>query len=226
MMRLVIGNQTYSSWSLRGWLAVKASGLPFETICLPLRTDEFATRIFEFSPSGKVPCLIDGDTHIWDSLAILDYLDRKCADVAYWPEALPAYGLARAMTAEFHSGFQALRSACAYNLSMVVDGFEVSDAVAADVARIEDLWTECRTRFGADGPYLFGTWSAADMVYAPVAGRFDTYGLGTTDLVRAYCEAVRSHPHMTEWIEGAKAEAPSAEYGDVPKGRLVPGFQG
>lgn len=225
-MQIVLGNKTYSSWSLRGWLAVKASGLAFEEIVLRLRTDDFRDRIGALSPTGLVPCLIDGETSVWDSLAIIDYLDRKAPQAHFWPNEISAYGMARSVAAEMHSGYQALRQACPYNLAMDVPGFKPNEATRADVARISELWLACRARFGESGPYLFGAWSAADMMFAPVVGRFQTYGLSEDPTVLAYMEAVHAHPHMLEWIEAARSEAPAPEYGDLPQGVLRDGFRG
>jgi glutathione S-transferase len=224
-MRLVIGNRTYSSWSLRGWLAVRASGADFEEIFLPLRTDEFRTRIWDLSPTGLVPCLITGDLKVADSLAILDYLDKVHPEASLWPKDLPAFGAAKSIVSEMHSGFRFLRMNCPMNLRTSLPGFLPDDDTRKDVETIIDRWTHCRKTFGVGGPFLFGTWSAADIMFAPVVTRFETYGLSDDPLVLAYARAVLDHPHMKEWIEGAMKEPPSGEYDDFPVGTLRDGFR-
>lgn len=224
-MRLVIGNRTYSSWSLRGWLAVKASGVSFEEIFLPLRTDEFGARISDYSPSNLVPCLIDGDSTVWDSLAIIDYLDKVVPGRGFWPDEPQAYGLARSIVAEMHSGFRPLRSSCPMNLRISLPDFSPDKETRQDIAAIVDRWNRCRSAYGEGGPFLFGTWSAADIMFAPVVTRFDTYALTDDALALDYMEAVLSHPHMAQWIEDAKREPAASEYDDLPRGKLRSGFQ-
>jgi glutathione S-transferase len=225
-MKLVIGNRTYSSWSLRGWLAVKASGTPFEEIFLPLRTDEFRARIRDYSPTGLVPCLIDGESVVPDSLAIIDYLDRAVPGATFWPDDLAAYGEARAIVAEMHSGFRPLRMNCPMTLRASIHDFEPDEDTRVDIDTIVARWTHARANHGQGGPFLFGTWSAADIMYAPVVTRFDTYGLSDDPVALAYIEAVLAHPHMVEWIEAAKLEPPAAElYNDLPVGTLREGFR-
>lgn len=224
-MKLVIGNRTYSSWSLRGWLAVRASGVDFEEIFLPLRTDEFRTRIWDYSPTGLVPCLIDGETTVPDSLAIIDYLDKAVPDCSFWPEELSAYGTARSVVAEMHSGFRPLRMNCPMTLRASIPDFKPDEDTRKDIETIVSRWNHCRKTHGSDGPFLFGAWGAADMMYAPVVTRFDTYGLSNDPVALDYMKAVLAHPHMVEWTEAAKLEPPASDlYNDLPVGTLRDGF--
>lgn len=214
-MKLFLGNKAYSSWSLRGWLAAKASGLPFEEVMVPLFQADWETRRdeAEFAASGgKVPILWDQDDSgqdvvVWDSLAIIDYLnDRTSGTRGYWPTDLPARGMARAIAAEMHSSFAALRTECTMNIRQLYPPAPVSEETAHDVARILQIWAEARARFGGEGEFLFGDWSAADMMYAPVVTRFATYAISVPPFAAAYMQAVILHPHMQEWIGAAQAE--------------------
>ena len=213
MLKLIIGNRTYSSWSLRGWLACKLSGLPFDTDVIPMDTPAWESGAAKgLLPAGKVPVLWDGDVAVWDSLAITDWLaDQATASgdhARFWPEAPAARALARSMAAEMHSGFQALRGACAMNLQRDYPDYAAPPEVLADVARVDALWSEARTRFGANtpDPFLFGEFSAADVMYAPVVTRCKTFGLPLGVTSAAYVAAVLAHPWMTEWTTAARAE--------------------
>ena len=229
MLKLLIGNRTYSSWSLRGWLACKQSGLPFDTEVVPMDTPEWVDGSAKGRlPSGKVPVLWDGDTAVWDSLAIIDWLaDRvrtaRLSRGQFWPGNLAARALARSMSAEMHSGFAALRSACPMNLQQDFPGFTAAADVAADVARIDALWTSARTRFHSidlahEGPFLFGTFSAADIMFAPVVTRIRTYGLKLGDVGAAYVAEVAAHPWLVEWTAAARAETYPFDRYAVPGG--------
>ena len=217
MLKLIIGNRAYSSWSLRGWLACKQSALPFETELVPMDTPEWVDGSAKgLLPSGKVPVVWDGDIAVWDSLAIIDWLaDRvRTARISrghFWPHDWAARALARSMCAEMHSGYAALRAGCSMNLKRDFPGYVPSPEVLADVARIDALWTEARTRFHSideahEGPFLFGTLSAADIMFAPVVTRFKTYGIALSDTSAAYRDAILAHPWMVEWTEAARAE--------------------
>jgi glutathione S-transferase len=209
MLKLIIGNKVYSSWSLRGWLAVKQCGLPFEEIVAPLYDDAWKERKAQadLAPSfGKVPMLWDGDIAVWDSLAIIDYLDALTGGDKFWPTDKAALALARSMSAEMHSGYQPLRQACTMNMRHVLPATALSPEVAANVARIVSLWDQARSRFGAGGDYLFGAFGAADIMFAPVVTRFITYSIKLPASARAYIEAVLAHPFMQEWTAGADAE--------------------
>lgn len=206
-MKLVIGNRSYSSWSLRGWLAARQSGLAFETQVVPLYGEnwEEAKRVIpELAPAqGKVPVLWDGAGVVWDSLAILEYLADKVGRDRYWPKADDARAMARAMVAEMHSSFGALRSELPFNLRMAPIAKPLSDAVRADVERILTLWAQARARFGQGGPFLFGTFGAADIFFAPVVVRFRQYGVPVPGFAAAYMDAIWEH----EWLDAWRAAA-------------------
>lgn len=220
MMRLIVGNRTWSSWSLRGWLAAKQSGLPFETVVVPMDTPEWDSGAAKGEmPSGKVPVIWDHGVPVWDSLAIILHLADKAGHDRFWPRETEARALAYAMCAEMHAGFQPLRAGCPMNLKERFPAFAPAPEVMTDVARIETLWRDARTRFGAETgePWLFGRFGAADIMYAPVCTRIDTYHLPVAADTRAYIDAVLAHPWMQEWTCDAKAETfPLARY-------LIPG---
>jgi glutathione S-transferase len=178
-MKLIIGNKAYSSWSLRGWLAAKQSGLHFDEIIVPLFSDGWEERKREgdLAPSsGKVPTLWDGEAVVWDSLAIIDYLADKVGRDRFWPKNEVARGMARSMAAEMHAGYTALRREFPMNTRKTFSDVTISEETRKDAVRILQTWAEARSRFGKDGPYLFGTFSAADIMFAPVVTRFVTYG--------------------------------------------------
>ncbi len=208
-MKLVIGNRAYSSWSMRGWLALKASGAEFEELVVPLFDKEWEERRDgnEFAASaGKVPVLWDGDMVIWDSCAIIEFCaDRYGRDI-YWPEEEAARAMARSMAAEMHSSFPALRRELPMNVRRRVDDHKISEEVKSEMLRIMEIWAQARARFASGGDYLFGQWSAADMMFAPVVTRFVTYKVALPRFAAAYGEAVMHHPHVVEWIELAQDE--------------------
>ena len=209
MLKLIIGNKAYSSWSLRGWLAVKQSGLPFEEITVPLFDEEWEKRRGgdEFAPSdGKVPILWDDKAVIWDSLAIVEWLSDKTGRDRFWPKDEVARGMARSMASEMHSSYENLRRECPMNLRKRVPASDLSPDVAAEIKRILELWAEARARHGGGGPYLFGTFSAADIMFAPVVTRFVTYSVPVPRFAAAYMEAMLDHPWMREWVEAAQEE--------------------
>ncbi len=208
-MKLIIGNKNYSSWSLRGWLAAKQSGLHFEELTVPLYGEDWDAMKAaqgEFQPSaGKVPVLWDGEVVVWDSLAILEYLGDKVGRDRFWPKSDEARGMARAMVAEMHSSYMALRRNCPMNIRARA-AVELSGDTKADIVRILGLWAEARARFGQGGPFLFGTFSAADIFYAPIVSRFLTYGIGVPGFAQTYMQAVWEHDWMQQWIEAAQNE--------------------
>jgi glutathione S-transferase len=203
-LTLVIGTKRWSSWSLRPYMALVAAGIPFDEILVALRQIDTKETILQHSPSGKIPLLIDGAVKVWDSLAILEYLAERFPQARLWPEDSAARALARAVSAEMHSGFQALRSTCPMDVVEDHPLAEVPDDVAADVARIESLWGDCRACFGQGGPFLFGAFTNADAMYAPVVTRLRTYGLTVGPVASAYCDAVVAHPAMARWIAEAR----------------------
>ena len=209
-VKLIIGNKNYSSWSLRGWLAAKQSGLHFEELTVHISGDGWeATKREdgELQPSsGKVPILWDGDVVVWDSLAILEYLADKVGRDRFWPKDDSARGMARAMVAEMHSSYLPLRRALPMNIRKRIEGIELDDDVRTNIVRILGLWAEARARFGKGGPFLFGTFSAADIFYAPVVSRFITYGIGVPGFAMAYMQALWEHDWMQAWVEAAEDE--------------------
>lgn len=218
MMKLIIGNKNYSSWSLRGWLACKQSGLPFEEITVPLYGEEWdRTKLGDdFAPShGKVPILWDGETVIWDSLAIIDWLADKTHRDRFWPKDETARGMARSMAAEMHSSFLAVRQELPMNIRLRLEDKAISAECQADAVRILSLWAEARARFGKQGPFLFGTFGAADILYAPVVTRFRTYGFTLPGFAEAYSEAILEHDWMQQWCAAAVTEDWSIERFDA-----------
>ena len=209
-MKLIIGNKNYSSWSMRGWLAARQSGLPFEELMVPIMGEGWAETkrdIGEMAPSsGKVPILWDDDVVVWDSLAILEYLADKVGRDRFWPKDDSARGMARAMVAEMHSSFRALRREFPMNVRKRVPIEDVSDEAKMDIVRILTLWAEARARFGTSGPFLFGTFGAADIFFAPVVSRFVTYGVGVPGFAQAYMQAMWDHAWMQEWISASEEE--------------------
>ena len=208
MLQLVIGNKNFSSWSLRPWLLLKQAGLPFREIPVRLRQADTKAQILAHSPSGKVPALIDGDLTVWDSLAICEYLAEKASlnHVDLWPADPKARAEARSVSAEMHSGFAALRQHMSMEVAASRPGEGQTPEVLADIARIAALWTSCRERFAAAGPFLFGDFSVADAMYAPVAFRFHTYGVELPPLAAAYRDTLLALPAMQEWAASARAE--------------------
>lgn len=203
---LVIGNKNYSSWSLRPWLFLKHHGIPFNEVRIPLYREDSQSRIAAYSPAGKVPVLVDGDMAVWDSLAILEYLAERFPETAGWPEAPSARAKARALSAEMHSGFQALRTHCGMNCRRLPVPKELPEAAHNDIARIGRIWQECREQNTGGGPWLFGRFTIADAMYAPVALRFHSYRLDADPAAREYVETVLGHPAIAEWIEAGRAE--------------------
>ncbi len=205
-MHLYIANKLYSSWSMRPWLAMRAAGLVFDETVIPLRQSDTAERIRAISPTGKVPVLVDGDVKVWESLAIISYLSDVHPECKFWPDGKVARAHAKAIAMEMHSGFQALRQACPMNLGKRFKTPALSDDLKANVARIEEIWREARTRFGAGGPYLFGDFTAADAMYAPVATRLEAYSIPVAADTRAYIDAIYAHPAFVAWRAAALKE--------------------
>lgn len=209
MLQLVIGDKQLSSWSLRPWILLKHLDVPFEEIRIALDTPRFRDEISRHTPAGRVPVLVDGAVRIWDSIAICEYVNEMSGGTA-WPEDRVARAKARAVSAEMHAGFQALRTA--WSLKAASMGLEVPlDAAArADLARIESMWTGCRRDCAALGPWLFGRYSIADAMYAPIVLRFSTYGATLAGTAREYCEFALRDPWLLEWIDGARQELAEA----------------
>lgn len=209
-MKLIIGNKNYSSWSMRGWLAAKQSGLHFDELTVPIMGEGWAEAkrdMGEMAPSsGKVPILWDEETVVWDSLAILEYLADKVGRERFWPKDDTARGMARAMVAEMHSSFRSMRQELPMNVRKRIALDDVSEDTRQDIVRILTLWAEARARFGKSGPFLFGTFGAADIFYAPVVSRFITYGVGVPGFAQAYMQAIWEHDWTQEWISASEEE--------------------
>jgi glutathione S-transferase len=224
MLKLIIGNKAYSSWSLRGWLAVKQSGLPFEEITVPMFDQDWDKRSAgdEFAPSGgKVPILWDegsdkGAAVIWDSLAIVEWLADKTDRARYWPEDDVARGMARSMAAEMHSSYPNLRRELGMNVRRIFPQRDLAQEVRTEIVRILELWAQARARHGGGGPYLFGTFGAVDIMFAPVVTRFVTYSVPVPRFAAAYMEAILGHEWIREWIEAAQEEPWVIEQYETP----------
>lgn len=203
MYTLYIANKNYSSWSLRPWLLMRAMGIPFEERLVPLEEGSCWDSYRRFAPNGRVPCLHDGATVVWDSLAIVEYLAERHAGV--WPENAETRAWARSVASEMHSGFGALRNRCSMNCGLRVQLAEMPDALQADISRIDEIWSEGLSRFG--GPWLAGpVFCAADAFYAPVAFRVQTFDLPLSDTARAYADRILRHEAMVDWYRAGLAE--------------------
>lgn len=205
MLKLVIGDRNFSSWSLRPWLAAKQAGLPFEEVSVRLRAADTRENILKHSPSGKVPCLFDGSAVVWDSLAICEYLAELAPSL--WPAERVARAEARSVSAEMHAGFTALRQNMGMDICAAKPGQGRTPEVEADIARVITIWESCRSRHAAGGPFLFGAFSIADAMYAPVIWRFVTYAVALPPVAQAWADAVLALPAMRDWQAGALAEA-------------------
>ncbi|BAM89170.1 putative glutathione S-transferase [Bradyrhizobium oligotrophicum S58] len=207
-LKLVIGNKNYSSWSMRPWLALRGCDIAFEEIVIPLYTDDPAdkARILSHSPAGKVPVLIDGAITVWDSLAIIEYLAERFPEAGLWPADAAARAQARSVSAEMHSGFQALRNECPMNLHRPLRPVELSADAKANIARVEEIWRDCRARYGAGGPFLFGRFGGADAMFAPVVTRLHTFAVPVAADTRAYMDTMMAMPAFAEWVKDGLAE--------------------
>ncbi|MGH8396926.1 MAG: glutathione S-transferase family protein [Gammaproteobacteria bacterium] len=212
---LIIGNKVYSSWSLRAWLALKHTGVPFTETVLFMDTPKFKPAILKYSPTGKVPFLKHGSLGIWDSLAICEYLAEQLPAAKLWPEDATARALARSVSAEMHSGFMAIRKNMPFNCRASGRHVNESAELETEINRVTELWRECRKHHGQDGPWLFGRFSIADAMYIPVALRFVTYGTKLDGTARSYLETVQSLRAIREWIAAAKLEKEVIETSEV-----------
>jgi len=227
-LKLIIGNKNYSSWSMRPWIAMKAAGIAFDETVISLYVEGSEAAIRAHSPAGKVPILIDGqgdrEVRVWESLAILEYLAEKFPAAQLWPSEPAARALARAISTEMHAGFVPLRQQCSMNMWRPPARRDLAEDAKANIARIEAMWTEARTRFGAGGPFLFGRFCAADAMYAPIVSRFETYAIDVSAPVAAYMQAVIALPAWQEWRRAALRETwviPKFEY-DWPEVKRLP----
>jgi glutathione S-transferase len=205
-LTLIIGTKRWSSWSLRPWIALREAKLPFKEIVIHLRQSDTKARILEYSPAGKVPVLIDGRDIVWDSLAILDYVAARFPETKLWPRDLSALACARSIAAEMHSGFPDLRRELSMDIGANLPPPDLSPPAAADVERVQAIWRDALSRFGATGPFLFGRFSNADAMYAPVVTRFRTFNIPVDPVCGAYMNAILSLPAMIEWYRAADEE--------------------
>jgi len=206
-LNLVIGNKNYSSWSMRPWLALKANNIAFEEIFIPLYTgDADKERILNFTHSGKVPALIDGDVTIWDSLSIIEYVAERFPQARLWPEDRARRAHARSISAEMHSGFAALRNECGMSLHRPVRAIALSADARANIARIQQIWIECRERYAKSGPFLFGSFGGADAMFAPVVHRFRTYAIEVAPEAEHFMDAMMALAAFQEWTKAGVAE--------------------
>jgi glutathione S-transferase len=203
---LVLGNKNYSSWSMRPWIAMRVAGIEFTDEVIPLDQPETKQKIAAHSGAGRVPVLHHGEITVWESLAILEYLAETWPDAQLWPAAAGARAMARAAASEMHAGFQALRKHCPMNMRRARAPIELPPEVMADVRRIEDIWRTCRDTHGGDGPFLFGRFSNADAMFAPVVNRFEVYAIEVSQASRAYMEAVMALPAWQSWKAAGEAE--------------------
>lgn len=214
-LTLVIGNKTYSSWSLRPWLLLRQAGISFREIRIPLYTSTSREDILRYSPAGKVPVLRDGDVAVWDSLAICEYLAERFPQASMWPQDRQARALARSISAEMHAGFPALRHNMSMNCRRAFPGKGYGAGVRDEIERIQAIWVDCRERYGATGDMLFGHFTVADAMYAPVALRFHTYGVTLPGAAGDYMDSILALPPIQDWIIAARAETetiPQFEY--------------
>ena len=203
---IILANKNYSSWSLRGWLALKATGAEFEEIVVPLREAETRTTLLRHSPSGKAPCLVHGAVTVWESLAIGEYLAEIFPKAGLWPKNAAARAHARAIASEMHAGFIPLRRSLPMNIRAKHNGLAISEDAQQDINRIEAIWRDTRDRFGGEGPFLFGQFGLADAMFAPVAARFVTYGIALGEEASLYRDTIMGHPFLVEWCAAAEAE--------------------
>jgi glutathione S-transferase len=206
-LTLVIGNKNYSSWSLRAWIAMTAVDIPFEEVFVPLARPDTKERIKRYSPAGKVPVLIDGEAVVWESLAILEHLGERFPKARLWPSDSAARAHARSIAAEMHASFAALRGHCPMNLWRPVERLELTPQIDAEVARITEIWRNAREKYGRGGSFLFGDFTAADAMFAPVATRFRTYDIACDKTSHAYVEAVHELAAFKAWRDAALKES-------------------
>lgn len=206
VLKLLIANKNYSSWSLRAWLALRGAGIEFEERLLPFLSPEFEAAFEGLSAPRRVPLLLDGTDAVWDSLAIIEHVAERYPDRPVWPTDRAARMMARSICAEMHAGFQSLRGHMPMNLWRPPEPRAYEEAVAADIARVTDIWREARSRFGGEGPFLFGRFSAADAYYAPVATRLRTYQVPLDDVSAAYVAAIHAQPDFVAWRTEALKE--------------------
>ena len=224
MYKLIIANRNYSSWSLRAWLFLTESNIPFEEVRIPLFTDTWQDEIAEFSSAGRVPVLLDDDITVWDTTARIEYLRNKHSNSVEWPQSERMRAHALSVSAEMHSGFLAIRDELPQNLRArhKLELNQLSDSCRKQIARIDEIWTDCRKRYGDSGEWLFGEYSIADIMFTPVALRFVTYSIPFGDKAGEFVEAVQGMNSVQQWIKAAHAETEALSFID----ELVPAASG
>jgi glutathione S-transferase len=218
-LTLIIGNKNYSSWSFRPWILLKEADIPFTEKLVWIRESDSAKNIAKYNPAGRVPALLDGKITVWESLAICEYLAEKFPDKKLWPANAAARAMARSVSNEMHAGFQALRKTMPFNCRASIPLAETPAEAREDVARVTDIWTDCRKYYGGKGKFLFGDFTIADAMYAPVCLRFETYGIKLDPVSKAYANAVLSLASTQEWIAAAKKEPKRIEESEIKPGR-------
>ena len=214
-LELVIGNKAYSSWSLRPWLVLKQAGADFIETRVPLYVHGYKEELLKHSPSGKVPILKHGAVTVWDSLAICEYVAELFPQAELWPEDRAIRAVARAVSAEMHSGFTAIRGAMPFNCRARGRHVPIGPEVQKEIERVQALWCDCRARHGKGGPWLFGRFSIADAMYIPVAGRFTTYSVALDPVAQAYVDAALDHPALRDWTAAARQETEVMIFNEV-----------
>ncbi len=205
-LELVIGNKNYSSWSLRPWIFLQQSGIRFSEKIIFLSTDTTNEELSGYNSGFKVPILIDNDLQVWDSLSIMEYVSEKYLQSGGWPVDPKARAIARSMSAEMHSSFNSVRNEIPMNCRKSFDNFEISNEAESEVKRITDLWEMARTQFGGDQQWLFGKYSIADAMFAPIVLRFHGYNIALPDIAKEYVQSVLSQPGIIQWIEAGCQE--------------------
>lgn len=205
-MKLIIGNKRYSSWSFRPWLLLREAGIPFDEKLIWIRRADSASNIKKVSPGGRVPALLDGKITVWESMAICEYLAEKFPRKGLWPRDAAAKAVARSVSHEMHAGFGDLRANLPCHFLNRYEGFKIHAAALPDIARVLEIWTTCRKRYGKGGPFLFGRFGVADAMYAPVVFRFLAYGVRVDAVSRAYMREIESLRASREWVRGAARE--------------------
>ncbi len=222
-MKLIIGNYNYSTWSLRAWLFVHLHNLPVEIVRMPLFTEQMRMTLESHFSNQKVPLLLDGEIEVWDSLAILEYLGEQFPETGAWPQDAAARGIARAVSAEMHSSFNALRNEAPMNCRKRFPGYRLSSEALLDISRIQQVWEYCRQRHGSGGPWLFGNFSIADAMYAPVVMRFRSFDVELNSVSQDYCQTINSCPSIVRWLELGAAERETVAEDEVDwPGELIP----
>ncbi|WP_163338290.1 glutathione S-transferase family protein [Desulfopila sp. IMCC35008] len=214
-MQLVIGNKNYSSWSLRAWLLPAVHNIAFEEIRIPLGTKVTKSEILRYSKAGKVPVLYDGDVVVWDSLAILEYISEQYLDGKGWPDDVSMRAEARSCCAEMHSGFFTLREDMPMNCRAKGRQVLISENLQKDITRVDDIWSALREKYSEKGPWLFGLFSIADCMFAPVVFRFQTYGVTVSETSRMYMETVLSEQRVKDWLRAGEEETEKIEVAEV-----------